>query len=357
MLSPRDNLLRTLRRQGFDQVPVDIELCPSQVEAFRARFGHDDYRRYFGVGHAGAWVGLDATFTDGRALYRGRDLPDGTDVDPWGVGHSKGSDAAMHMTRMHHPLAGDISVDAIERYPFPEIAPDALARATADVERGHAAGLAVVGYMACTVWETAWYMRSMEDLMVDMASEEPTAEMLLDKVTAISRARARTYAQAGVDILHLGDDIGTQRAPMMSVELWQAWLAPRLRAVIAEARSVKPDVLVFYHSCGYVLPFLDGLVDAGIDILNPVQPECMSFEDVHRRIGDRVAFWGTIGTQSTLPFGTPEDVRATVLSRLETCGARGGIVIGPTHMVEPEVPWENLVAMKAAVDELNTARR
>ncbi len=118
--------------------------------------------------------------------------------------------------------------------------------------------------------------------------------------------------------------------------------------MIAAARNEKPDILVFYHSCGYVLPFVKELAEIGVDILNPVQPECMEFEEVHRLYGGIVSFWGTIGTQTTLPFGTPAEVKAVVRRNLDICGKSGGIVVSPTHMVEPEVPWENLVAMKEA---------
>ncbi len=82
-----------------------------------------------------------------------------------------------------------------------------------------------------------------------------------------------------------------------------------------------------------------------MDILNPVQPECMSFDEVHDKYGDRLSFWGTMGTQELLPFGTKEEVLQTTLSRLDKCGEKGGLVIGPTHLVEPEVPWENLSAI------------
>jgi uroporphyrinogen decarboxylase len=132
---------------------------------------------------------------------------------------------------------------------------------------------------------------------------------------------------------------------MMSVELWREWIKPRWKKVIDAARKQKPDILVYYHSCGYVLPFIDELIEIGVEILNPVQPESMDFNEVHDRFGDRLSFWGTIGTQTTLPFGTPDDVRKTVISRLDKCGKKGGIVIAPTHLVEPEVPWENLQAM------------
>jgi uroporphyrinogen decarboxylase len=157
-------------------------------------------------------------------------------------------------------------------------------------------------------------------------------------------------SRAGVDIIQLGDDIGMQQTIMMSVDLWRTWLKPRLAEVIRAGRKIKPDLVIFYHSCGYVLPFLDDLIEIGIDILNPVQPECMRFEDVLKQVGGRMSFWGTLGTQSTLPFGKPEDVKRVIYENLRRCGPQGGLVIAPTHLVEPEVPWENLLAMKEACE-------
>jgi uroporphyrinogen decarboxylase len=202
--------------------------------------------------------------------------------------------------------------------------------------------------MPCTVWETAWYLRSMEDLMVDMMCGDDRATVLLDRVTALSAARAGACARAGADILQLGDDIGMQQTTMMGLDLWRTWLKPRLARVIDAARAVRPDLLVFYHSCGFVAPFLGELAEIGVDILNPVQPECMAFADVVREAAGKLSFWGTIGTQRLLPFGTPEEVKAAVRENIRLCGDAGGLVVGPTHMVEPEVPWENLVAMKDA---------
>ena len=91
-------------------------------------------------------------------------------------------------------------------------------------------------------------------------------------------------------------------------------------------------------------PFIEDLIDAGIDVLNPVQPECMDFKEIHDAYGDRLSFWGTLGTQTTLPFGTPEEVRELVLRNLKIAGPKGGLLCTPTHLVEPEVPWENMEA-------------
>lgn len=188
----------------------------------------------------------------------------------------------------------------------------------------------------------------MEDLMMDMMSDDPIASYLLDEVTARAAHRAASYARAGVDMLYLGDDIGMQRTPMMSLELYCKWLKPRLAAVIRAARDVNPDILVFYHSCGFVTPFLPHLIEAGVDVLNPVQPESMDFGAICREYGGKISFHGTIGTQTTMPFGTPQQVRETVWKHLQIAKPFGGLLPAPTHLLEPEVPWENVLAYAEA---------
>jgi uroporphyrinogen decarboxylase len=197
----------------------------------------------------------------------------------------------------------------------------------------------------------------MEELMMDMMMEDEKAAAILDRITDFACAKAAAYARAGVDILSLGDDIGTQQTIMIDVGMWEQWLKPRLSRVIETARAIHPDVLIFYHSCGHIIPFIDPLIEVGVDILNPIQPECMSFDEVHGRFGDRLSFWGTIGTQQLLPFGTAEEVRKECMSRLVRCGEQGGLCIGPTHLVEPEVPWHNLLAIREAVVEFEQRMR
>ena len=352
MTTPRDNLLRTLRRQGFDQVPLDCgTFCDSQVKAFETRFGHTDIAGFFNAPFRSTGIPQDKTWSDVKALYPRETLPPDADVGVYGIAHSHQPNC-YHMTRMHHPLRGeDVTLDEIRRYPLPRLAAGAEDHVRRFVAEQHARGLAAMVGMACTVWEISWYLRSMEDLMMDMMSDDERATVHLDRLTADAVERIRLAARAGIDIVQLGDDIGMQHTIMMSEDLWRRWLKPRLAAVIRAGREVKPDLLIFYHSCGYVLPFLDDLIEVGIDILNPVQPECMPFEAVLQRVGGRMSFWGTLGTQSTLPFGKPDDVRRVIWDNLRRCGPRGGLVIAPTHVVEPEVPWENLLAMKQACED------
>jgi uroporphyrinogen decarboxylase len=350
MTTPREDLLRCLRREGFENVHVDFVLCESQIEAFRKKFGHSDFETHLGLSHRKLEIPVKRNFSDGRKQFHREIVPESTVFDEYGIGHSKGSELAFHMTRMHHPLCG-ADVGEIGNYPYPTVDVAKLDEFNDRVAALHKLGLASLGFMQMTVWEASWYLRSMEELMMDMMLENESATILLDKITGFACEKARAYAAAGIDILSLGDDIGTQYSLMLDVDLWKKWLQPRLQKVIQASREIKPDILIFYHSCGYIQPFIDSLIKTGVDILNPIQPECMNFNEVHSIFGNRVSFWGTLGTQKLLPFGTREEVRDVTLSRLSACGPQGGIVIGPTHIVEPEVPWENILAIKEAADE------
>ena len=340
-----------MRRQGFHWVPVESSgFCPSQVEAFRTRFGNDDIMSFFGNPTRSVGVPMRKTWSDPKTLFPREDLPDKTDIDTWGIGHSH-QDNCFHMTRMHHPLCGDATLDEIRNHPMPVLEENALDKVKGQVKEIHGKGFSSMAGLGCAVWEIAWYLRSMEDLMADMMTDDERAVVHLDRVTEISIKRMEVYAKAGADIILTGDDIGMQQTIMMSLDLWRKWIKPRLAAVIAAGRRINPDLLIFYHSCGFVIPFIEELIEVGVDILNPVQPECMELEDVHKLANGRLSYWGTIGTQTTLPFGTPQEVKDVVWKNLKICGKQGGIVISPTHMVEPEVPWENLVAMKEAAAE------
>lgn len=351
-MTPRENLLRALRREGFEWVPLDSWFCDDKIRDFEEHFGHRDYKTFLQLDHR--WVKIkERSGTDHpAALYQFESLPASTQFDEWGIGHSKGSEAAYHMTRMHHPLKGISDAEYIARYPIAWFTEEDNQPMMDAVKAIHANGLAVICDLQMTIWEISWYLRSMEELLMDMMMEDEKATILLDRTTEYACQKAAFYAKAGCDILSLGDDIGTQTRQMISVEMWEKWLKPRHKKVIDAAREVKPDILVFYHSCGHYTPFIPGLLEIGIDILNPIQPESMDFEEVHRLYGDRASFWGTLGAQQLLPFGSEEEVREEVRRRIHTCGEKGGLVLGPAHLVEPEVPLKNLVAMRDAAREL-----
>lgn len=136
---------------------------------------------------------------------------------------------------------------------------------------------------------------------------------------------------------------------MMSPEIWREWLKPTIKKAIKAAKDIKPDLIAYYHSDGVIYDIISELIEIGVDVLNPIQPECMNPIKVKEMYGDRLSFWGTIGTQTTMPFGSSREVEEKAKLMIETVGKSGGLVIAPTHLLEPEVPWENVVAFVNAV--------
>ena len=352
-MTSRERVLAAMRHERPDRTPFDFSwgFSPAQLQRFTEQTGAADPDDYFGADTRLLRPSPTRRLTD-FSSYLGP-LPAGGSVDEWGIGRrpSASSDAAYaHLDGFIYPLVRASSDADALAYPLPDI--DAAYRYedfAGRVARVQARGLAALAVMDCTIFEVAWYMRSMERLLLDFADRSDFASVLLDRITALREVQARRYAVSGADVICMGDDVGTQRGMLMSVRMWRTWLKPRLARVIGAAKSARPDVLVFFHSDGNVTAIVDDLVEIGVDILNPVQPECMDPLALRQRFGRRLALWGTIGTQSTFPFGTPDDVRREVRTRIETVGRDGGLFLAPTHMIEPEVPFANIAAFVDAV--------
>jgi uroporphyrinogen decarboxylase len=350
-MTPRERVLTAMRRRPPDRVPRELSwgaFTPALMEIFRQKTGADDPAEYFQF-EVRAVSLKDTGERPDFSPYLPANLENVT-IDQWGVARRRGT--FFHFERMIHPLRELKTPQELNRYPFPEpLAPGTHEHLEEAVVRLHARELAVAGDLACTIFEISWYMRGMEQLLADLALNPDFAAALLDRVTEIRKVQARRLAQAGVDILRLGDDVSSQTGMLMSPATWRAWFKPRLQAVIDAARSVNPDLLIFYHSDGDCRAIVPELIEIGVDILNPVQPECMDPAEMKRQYGDRLAFWGTIGTQTTMPFGTPDEVKRVVRERIATVGQGGGLLLAPTHILEPDVPWENVLAFFEAIEE------
>ena len=349
-MTPRDRFLAAINRELPDSAPKYAEFTPRQLEILRERTGYDDPAVYFD------YEMREVLFHPTRverdfSPYLG-DLPAGSTVSEWGYGEIPAH--MYHLTKMVHPMRAFTSVGEFERYPFPDY--EASYRHE-DLEKRvktiHDRGLAAVSHFTM-IFEWSWYLRGLENLMIDFVERAKLAEALLDRITDIECFVARRSAQAGVDLIRTGDDIGTQRGMMISPGMWRRWLKPRLARLIETAKAASPGVKVLYDSDGNFDPVIPELIDIGVDVLCPVQPECNDLVMLKREYGQHLSFWGSIGVQSTLPFGTPQDVRSEVKERMETIGRGGGLVIAPSHVIPPEVPWENVTAFFDAVREFGT---
>jgi len=137
----------------------------------------------------------------------------------------------------------------------------------------------------------------------------------------------------------------------MSPKMWREFIKPYHAEVYKAVKAINPDIKIWYHSDGNPIEVVEDLIEIGVDILNPLQPECVDIYEMKRRYGDVLVFDGLIGTQSTMPFGTPQDVKDAVRRVKDDFGQNGGLIISPTHVLEPEVPVDNIVAFVEACKE------
>ncbi len=263
-------------------------------------------------------------------------------IDANGCGHR--SHGFYHFTEYISPLRKATRFSELEQFPIPDRSDWSDAALRAAAQKAHAderQASVFVGHM----YETAWQIRGYEQFLEDLIERRDWAEYLLERIAANNRITAAAAARAGCDAIWCGDDIANQNAMMFHPDLWRAVMKPRWASVFAAARAIKPDILIWYHSDGNVSAVLDDLVEIGVNILNPVQPECMNPLEIRKRFGKRLAFDGCVGTQTTMPFGSPSNVRQIVHDLVVSLnGFKGGLMLSPTHVLEPEVPTANIIA-------------
>lgn len=270
----------------------------------------------------------------------------------WGIGIEPGGEGSKHFVNQIPPMEDYEDTKQVEEHPFPDYTTsENFEYLQEEVRAIHQKDLAAMGELYTTILETAESLRGMEKLFKDLYARRDFVSTLFEELTKLRCKQAKQYAAAGVDILRLGDDIGDQKGMLINPDIWRELLKPRLKKIIEVAKQEKEDLLVFYHSDGDCREVIPDLIEIGVDILNPVQPEVMDPARIKKQYGDRLAFWGTVGVQETLPFGSPEKVRETVRERIKTVGKGGGLLLAPTHIVDEEVSWENIMAFFEAIDE------
>ena len=244
---------------------------------------------------------------------------------------------------MFHPLAAVDTLEHLAEYPFPDFpGSGADGRLQDKVEVLKAEGYTVLGQMSQTILETAYNMRGLEQLMIDFYEHPQYVEFLFQRIAENRHFQARRFAEAGVDILRIGDDIATQRGLLLSPELYRERIKPYHASVIAEARRVNPSIEVKYHSDGNLTALLPDLIDIGVTIINPVQPECMDLARVKREFGTELVLWGCMPGQSVFAHGSRDDVQRHLRFLMEYVAPGGGLVVKFTNFLITDKSLENL---------------
>lgn len=194
------------------------------------------------------------------------------------------------------------------------------------------------------LWERATFMRGMENILIDIARTPGFVKALLGGITVyILETMRLLFGRFEFDGIAVSDDYGTQKGLLMSPADWRRLIKPCLSDIYSFAKENGRSV--FHHSCGNVSPIIPDMIDMGLDILHPVQPEAMDILELKREYGKELTFCGGLGTQELLPRGSPEQVRDEVKRLKREMGKGGGYILEPGITVQADVPLKNIVAM------------
>jgi len=351
VLKPRERVEIALHHEQPDRCPMQVSFTPEFAERLRLDMAIQGTQLHNPHGGGNTYelerlLGEDMLLTSvgwANSYY----LDDKAYTDEWGIGWAvqpyETQFGGGHYTEIaHHPLASD---SAISSYSPPDPNRTELYSAAEGMIRDFKSEYWIVGVTVTTIFETAWALRGLEQIMLDMVTNPDLANHLLDIPYHYHLAAARKLVQMGVDMIWTGDDVGSQNRMLISPQMWRRYLKPRMANFIAELKAINPALKVAYHTDGNVEPIIPELIEIGIDVLNPVQPASMNPAKIKEQYGNRLCFWGTIDEQYTLPFGSPAEVEAEVLERLRTVGKDGGLILSPTHHVQLDTPLENFWAL------------
>jgi uroporphyrinogen decarboxylase len=347
-MESRERVLAALDRKPIDRVPMRFNARTEVKEALSAHLGIDTEEGLL------ERLGIDFRYAAGRyAGPRPRPSYRPANAPPPPERRSAVSSAGYSNSfRVDEPFANmqDASeLDGYEAHLAQQEACTDVSRLSEDIDRINAETRYFVGFRAAgRIFMAAQELRGAEQFLVDMALNPDYAHRLLEIRTAHTirlLEQALPAAKGRIDFVQYNDDLGTQRDLLVSPTMFREFLLPRYRRIFKTVRSF--GIRVFMHSCGAIRRAVPDLIDAGVQILNPVQVGArgMAPEGLKRDFGQALAFCGGIDVQSTLPFGTAEDVRQEVRDRISVLGRGGGYILDSTNFIQPDTVPQNVLAM------------
>ncbi len=353
-MTPRENFRLLVSGEPGAWAPFTLDVGASEgftsviQKRFEAETGATDPAEYFDYDFRVVSIPRRFGGEDPRAWHD--ETPPGTEFDEWGVGHWAGG-ARDTYERMFAPFARMEGVQAVEAYPEPVPVPgggDAESAApAARVRAFHERGYPVIGY-AGSIYEWSWWLRGMEQFMVDLLAAPELARAIIAKVSTFTVKLAMASADAGIDVLAFYDDAGSQHGMQISPDTWRAFVKPAWKRVLDAVRERHPETVFFLHSCGDVSAIVPDIVELGFHILHPVQPECMDGPAIKQAWGKKIIPCATLGAQRELSLASAEEVRRETARLMERMAFDGRAIVCPSNRIQPETPWENITAFVEA---------
>ena len=323
-ITPRERVLMALRHEQPDLCPWQINLTQDARAKTAAYLGDPDFERKIG-NHLAAYE--DGWFIEVRPNFW---------QDQFGIVWNRTIDKDIGNVAEYLLPEPDLS-----HYTFPQ--PD-FARNAAGMERllREYPDRFTAGALGFSLFERAWTLRGMENLLMDMVLNPSFVDALLDRILEYNLAVIEQMIEYPVDAIYFGDDWGQQRGLIMGPKHWRRFIKPRLAQMYARVKAAGKYII--QHSCGAIQELFPDLIELGLDIFNTFQPEVMDVDWVKREYGAHLTFYGGISTQQALPWMDVPTLKAHIREMIQRIGRGGGYIVAPTHAIPRDVPPENIVA-------------
>jgi uroporphyrinogen decarboxylase len=332
-MTRRDRVLQAIQHQETDLVPYHVGLTQQARERLTRYTGDPEYIDRIG-NH------LSLVYYDGYLQER----PDrsGYWQDHFGVlWNRNGADKDIGAIE-----GAVLQTPSLHGYHFP-VLDQARLRAEYATAAAHAQDRCLLGAIGFSLFERAWTLRGMENLLVEMVTEPAFVHELLDAICEHDLRIVDIALEYPIDGFHFGDDWGQQRGLIMGPRHWRTFIKPRLARLYERVK--RAGKFVSQHSCGDIQQLFPDLIELGLDVYQTFQPEIYDIGRVKREYGASLTFWGGISTQRVLPWCSPAEVRSITRETMRTMAVGGGYIAAPTHDIPGDVPAENIVAL---VEEL-----
>lgn len=356
VMTSRERVLTALACEEPDRVPINYSANPGIDRRLKEYYGLESRD---GEGLAQA---LEVDFRGVHAPYVGPPLheaPPGRHVDMWGI-HTRWieHESGGYWDYCDFPLM-NATEEQIADWPMPN--PDDFDYSVIPDQCGKCGDYAVVAGGAGTgdIINSAGMIRGMEQVLVDLMTDEPAGLLYIDRRASILLEVTRRTIEAAkgrVDLMWMGEDLGTQHTPLMSIDLYRKHIKPRHKRFVDMAKSFGLPVII--HTCGSSSWAYEDFIEIGFDGVDTLQPEAMNMSPRYLKdhFGGRLAFHGCISTAGPVAYGTPDEVVANVRETLDIMMPGGGYMLAPTHSLQDNSPTENVVAMYDAAKEYGRYR-
>lgn len=343
-LSPKERVLTAVNHVQPDRPPIQIYVTPEIQDALARHFRPISYVDAFEV---------DFRSVAPAPLKEPRQPEPGSGIDRydiWGTGYKDVPNNAggVYSEACHLVLARLKTMDDVIAHPWPSPDDYDYSAISAQIEQVKDYAVCVGSASIPDLINGVGRGRGMDQVLIDVVTEDEVGIAVMDRRVDFYYEWCRRALEAGrgkIDILHLGEDLGSQKGPTMSPETFDSFFRPRLPKFIDLAHEFGAKAML--HSCGSTRMLQPKLIEMGLDILDAVQPEPVGMdpEELKQEFGNELTYCGMISTQQTLPRGTVEECRAEARHRIDVIGKDGGYIFAPAHCIQPDTPLENILAI------------